>query len=69
MSKDNNPKTLSNLNDVNCDILTAMTVDSTSELIVPITAPSNPVAGSLCYDNTNTLHIYNGTEWKTVTLT
>ena len=69
MSKDNNSKTLLNLNDVNCDTLTATTVDSTSELIVPITAPSNPVAGSLYYDNTNTLHIYNGTKLKNINLT
>lgn len=37
--------------------------------VVPTSAPSNPVAGSMYFNPaTGTLHIYDGSEWKSVTL-
>ena len=46
------------------------TLEANNDLRLPTTQPSNPVAGSMYFDpSTDKLYIYDGSTWKSVTLT
>jgi len=52
------------------DLRASRSVTVVGQLNIPTSAPSNPTAGSMYFDpSTGTLYIYDGSTWKSVSLT